>query len=381
MKRMLMILLCLALLSGCGAKQAGSLTSAASDVQPECAYTPAFYEAEWSADIAMVSNGSEIAAMAEADDKNYAGTLFRISADSDAVHMEEIADIRDYMEPALLGMDSDGSLWLSGVQNDACFLLHTDSTGNIQMQLNLNEQGDIYAVRSFACDDDYIYLTVECARESTLGIRDAYDALFVYTKAGEFVTSKYFETIKAETLGFLDVEEDWMDDLDTEDALPGELFAGQIKDNYRFVTLSNQTVGMLIERRAPIGTETYHILCTVTPGTLEVTPKFGYEVEVSETLVMNFPIPGAKTNYDLLVWESRGIYGVSMDAQEYVQVESWTELSTDDEPMSMDNLNQSAVGLSDGCLVFERYNGYTGKYSFAVLTPTAAADHSAADSQ
>ena len=371
MKRMLMTLLCLALLSGCGAKQAGSLTSAASDVQPECAYTPAFYEAEWSADIAMVSNGNEIAAMAEPDDKNYAGTLFRISADSDTVHMEEIADIGDYTEPALLGMDSDGSLWLSGVQNDACFLLHTDSTGNIQMQLNLNEQGDIYAVRSFACDDDYVYLTVECARESTLGIRDAYDALFVYTKAGEFVTSKYFENIKAETLGFLDVEEDWMDDLDTEDALPGELFAGQIKDNYRFVTLSNQAVGMLIERRAPIGTETYHILCTVTPGTLEVTPKFGYEVEVSETLVMNFPIAGAKTDYDLLVWESRGIYGVSMDAQEYVQVENWTALSTADEPMSMDNLNQSAVGLSDGRLVFERYNGYTGKYSFAVLTPAA----------
>ena len=346
MKRMLMILLCLALLSGCGAKQAGSLSSAVSDVQPERAYTPAFYETEWSADVAMVSNGSEIAAMAEPDDKNYAGTLFRISADSDAVHMEEIADIGDYTEPALLGMDSDGSLWLSGVQDDACFLLHTDSTGSIQMQLNLNEQGDIYAVRS-------------------------YDALFVYTKAGEFVTSKYFENIKAETLGFLDVEEDWMDDLDTEDALPGELFAGQIKDNYRFVTLSNQAVGMLIERRAPIGTETYHILCTVTPGTLEVTPKFGYEVEVSETLVMNFPISGAKTDYDLLVWESRGIYGVSMDAQEYVQVESWTALSTADEPMSMDNLNQSAVGLSDGRLVFERYNGYTGKYSFAILTPTA----------
>ena len=49
-----------------------------------------------------------------------------------------------------------------------------------------------------------------------------------------------------------------------------------------------------------------------------------------------------------------------MDAQEYVQVENWTALSTADEPMSMDNLNQSAVGLSDGRLVFERYNGYTG---------------------
>ena len=371
MKRILTILLCLVLLSGCGAKQAGSLSSAVSDVQPERAYTPAFYETEWSADVAMVSNGSEIFAMAEPDDKNYAGTLFRISANSDAVHMEEIASFPDYTEPSLLGVDSDGSLWLCGVQNDACFLLHTDLAGGSQMQLNLNEQGDIYAVRSFACDADYVYLTVECARESTLGIRDAYDALFVYRKTGEFVTSKYFEAIKAETLGFLDVEEDWMDDLDTEDALPGELFAGQIKDNYRFVTLSNQEAGLLIERRAPIGTETYHILCTVTPGTLDVAPKFGYEVEVSETLVMNFPIAGAKTDYDLLVWESRGIYGVNLDAQEYVPVESWTELSTDDEPMSMDNLNQSAVGLSDGRLVFERYNGYTGKYSFAVLTPTA----------
>ena len=371
MKRILTILVCLALLSGCGTKQGSALSSGAADVQRERVYSPAFYETELSADVTMVSNGSEIAAMAEPDDKNYAGTLFRISTDSAAFSMEEIANFSDYTEPALWGMDSDGSLWISGVQNDACFLLHTDPTGSIQMHLNLNEQGDIYAVRSFACDADYVYLTVECARKSTLGIRDAYDALFVYNKSGEFVTSKYFEEIKAETLGFLDVEEDWMDDLDTEDALPGELFAGQIKDNYRFVTLSNQEVGMLIERRAPIGTETYHILCTVAPGTLDVTPKFGYEVEVSETLVMNFPIPSAKTDYDLLVWESRGIYGVNMDAQEYVQLESWTELSTDDEPMSMDNLNQSAVGLSDGRLVFERYNGYTGKYSFAVLTPTA----------
>ena len=371
MKRILTILVCLVLLSGCGAKQGSALSSDASAVQRERTYSPAFFETELSADVTMVSNGSEIAAMAEPDDKNYAGKLFRISADSNTFSMEEITDFPDYAEPALWGMDSDGSLWLSGVQNDACFLLHTDSTGNIQIQLNLNEQGDIYAVRSFACDTEYVYLTVECARESTLGIRDAYDALFVYKKSGEFVTSKYFEEIKAETLGFLDVEEDWMDDLDTDDSLPGELFAGQIKDNYRFVTLSNQEVAMLIERRAPIGTETYHILCTVAPGTLNVTPKFGYEVEVSETLVMNFPIAGAKTDYDLLVWESRGIYGVNMDAQEYVQVESWTALSTDDEPMSMDNLNQSAVGLSDGRLIFERYNGYTGKYSFAILTPTA----------
>ncbi len=366
MKRILTILLCLALLSGCGTKQGSALSSGAADEQRERAYSPAFYETELSADVTMVSNGSEIAAMVEPDDKNYAGTLFRISVDSNAFSLKEIADFPDYTEPALLGMDSDGSIWLSVIQNDACFLLHTDSSGSIQMQRNLNEQGDIYAVRSFACDADYVYLTVECARESTLGIRDAYDALFVYNKSGEFVTSKYFEEIKAETLGFLDVEEDWMDDLDTEESLPDELFAGQIKDNYRFVTLSTQEVGMLIERRAPIGTETYHILCTVTPGTLNVTPKFGYEVEVSETLVMNFPIPGAKTDYDLLVWESRGIYGVNMDTQEYVQLESWTELSTDDEPMSMDNLNQSAVGLSDGRLVFERYNGYTDKYSFAV---------------
>lgn len=366
MKQILTILLCLALLSGCGTKQGSALSSGAADEQRERAYSPAFYETELSADVTMVSNGSEIAAMVEPDDKNYAGTLFRISVDSNAFSLKEIADFPDYTEPALLGMDSDGSIWLSGIQNDACFLLHIDSSGSIQMQQNLNEQGDIYAVRSFACDADYVYLTVECARESTLGIRDAYDALFVYNKSGEFVTSKYFEEIKAETLGFLDVEEDWMDDLDPEESLPDELFAGQIKDNYRFVTLSTQEVGMLIERRAPIGTETHHILCTVTPGTLNVTPKFGYEVEVSETLVMNFPIPGAKTDYDLLVWESRGIYGVNMDTQEYVQVESWTELSTDNEPLSMDNLNQSAVGLSDGRLVFERYNGYTDKYSFAV---------------
>ena len=98
--------------------------------------------------------------MAEPDDKNYAGKLFRISADSNTFSMEEITDFPDYAEPALWGMDSDGSLWLSGVQNDACFLLHTDSTGNIQIQLNLNEQGDIYAVRSFACDTEYVYLTV-----------------------------------------------------------------------------------------------------------------------------------------------------------------------------------------------------------------------------
>lgn len=378
MKRIFSIILCLAVLSGCGSKQNAAPASTASDPQEQCAYTAAFYETEQSADVTMLSNGSTIAAMAELDDKNYAGTLFQLSMDSTAVRMEEIASFPDYTEPVLLGVDSDGSFWICGEQNDACFLLHTDSVGTILMDLNLNAQGDIYAVRSFACDANYLYLTVECARESTLGIRDAYDALFVYTKAGEFVTSKYFEELKSETLGFLDVEEDWMDDLEAEEELPGELFAGQIKDRYQFISLANQEVGMLIERRAPIGTETYHILCTVTPGTLEVTPKFGYEVEVSETLVMNFPISGAGTNYDLLVWESRGIFGVDMDAQEYVLLQSWSALSTDEEPISMNNLNQSAVGLSDGRLVFERYNGYTGKYSFAVLTPTA--NNTAADS-
>lgn len=372
MKKLVISFICvvvLVLTMGCTSKEQ-TQGSIATQQQKEQTYSVAMCDALISADVTMVSNGSEIVAMAEADDKNYAGKLFRVSPGDNTISMEEIAAFPDYSEPAILGIDGDNSLWLCGDQDDACFLLHTDSSGKILMKMNLNEQGDIYAVRSFAYDNEYIYLTVECARETTLGIRNAYDALFVYTKDGDFITTKYFEEIKSETLGFLDVEEDWMDDLETEEELPGELFAGQIKDRYSFITLSNREVGLMIERRAPIGTETYHIICTVTPGTLMVEPQFGYEVEVSETLVMSFPICGVGTDYDLLVWEPKGIFGVDIDAQEYVLLQSWNDLSVPNGGLSVNNMNQSGVGLSNGQLVFECYDGYTDKYSFAMLLPS-----------
>lgn len=352
---------------GCTSSKHTQVSSAAQQKQN---YTVVMCDSLVSADISMVSNGSEIVAMADADDKNYAGTLFHLSVEDNTIKMDEFSSLPNYSDLILLGIEPDGSVWICGNKNDACFLLKTNSSGSILMDMNLNEQGDIYAVRSFACDNMYIYLTVECARESMLGIRNAYDALFVYTKSGEFITSKYFEELKSETLGFLDVEEDWMEDLETSEVLPGELFSGQIKDRYSFVSFSNQEVGLIIERRAPIGTETYHILCTMTPGTLDVTPKFSYEVAVSETLVISFPIPGVGTDYDLLVWEARGIFGVDIAAQNYVLLQSWNDLIVPNGELSINNLNQSAAGLSNGQLIFECYDGYTGKYSFALLLPS-----------
>jgi hypothetical protein len=66
--------------------------------------------------------------------------------------------------------------------------------------------------------------------------------------------------------------------------------------------------------------------------------------------------------------EPDGIFGVDLTQKDYQLIQAWDTLGGDAE-ISIDNLYQSAVGFSDGRLLFEFGNGYTHQYFFAVLTP------------
>jgi hypothetical protein len=362
------ILFALSLLTGCSSD--ASIPS--KQEEQEAMYDLSVYESSVPTAFSFVSNGTAAAAISMDGSVDYTGQIFDLDF-GETVDAVPALKFSDYTDVDLLGLDADGGYWVCGDANDECFLLHTDAQGELLLRVNLNEQGDIYAVRSFASDQQYIYLTVECAKESPLGVRGLYDALYVYTLEGEFVTSKYFEEIKEATIGYLDVEEDWMEDMEGLSAYPEELFGSQVKDRYQFVTLSDRQVGLIIERRSPIGTESYYIICTLEPGTLEVTPQFSYEVDVLATEAYNFPISGAGTDYDLLMWEPDGIFGVDLTQKDYQLIQPWDTLGGDVE-ISIDNLYQSAVGFSDGRLLFEFGNGYTHQYFFAVLTPQTAMD-------
>lgn len=311
--------------------------------------------------VSFVSNGKNAACISSDANINPKQAASISIDDNDKLAFQEIL-FPGIAELQLLGIGDEGSYWVCGIIDEQYHLIQTAKSGEYVLDVNLSEFGTVETVRSFACDERYIYVTAECYTDTLLGPINAYDALYVINMNGEMVSSCSREDITAATIGFLEEEEEWYEELETDEELPGQIFAPTVKDRQYFTELSNGDVCLVIERSAPIGTETYCIICKVKPGTLEVEPCFSYEVNILETIAYNFPIVGADIGFDLLFMDTEGILGINLDETVPDRVLKWEDIDDTTIKMSANNLAQSVVGISRSEMLFEIFDSSDNRY-------------------
>lgn len=262
--------------------------------------------------------------------------LYALTVEGDSISYQKFAeDPLDYA--SLLGMDGDGNAWISGFDDsDVACVQQVSPDGTVLLTLTFD--GPPY---SFTWDESYYYLLL-----------DDY-AFGVYDHHGNEVFKENISEYSSATLGYLgSIEEEWMEELDGRDGdvLYEMLFPAGPSDTFQLIRLRDGTPAMIIRRDAPIGDDTYDIICTIDQSDFSVTPVGYYPVDTYETDRVAILIESVDEPYDLMVAGLDGMFGVDITKGTTTPLLSWEDMSY---PMTNNapKFPHSAVATSVGILM------------------------------
>lgn len=314
--KLLSILLILCLLSGCGAPAASEQVSSVQEPSPlssvQLEVQGLFY---------IVSRGGKIIAMTYGQN-NTAPGFYTITTEPLACQWD--AALVAGMD-CLWDIDGTGGIWVSGHSSEGNGqALRLDDQGNVTLTCDFGPESSGYSgVFSFTWDTQYYYFLVSFDRISQDHPYEA--ALIVFDHQGTQVAQESLTAYSTATLGYLDVEADWMEDLEgrEDDALLKMLFPAGPTDSLQLTRLADGTPTLIVQRHAPIGDEVWDVVCPIDPADFSVTPQGAYPVPVRDGIVLDILVESAFPEYSLLVAQYQGLYGYSLPENELTLLADW----------------------------------------------------------
>lgn len=259
------------------------------------------------ANFEFASNRTQAAALCQYG-KEFDAGLYHISAKENILSYEKFGEV-PLTSPSLLGMDGDGCVWVSGFdeKNQGCV---TQINPQGEPLLSFTYSGPPY---SFTWDENYYYLLL-----------DDY-SLAIYTHDGSEVFKQDVKEYSVATLGYLDVEEEWMEELEGRegDPLYEFLFPAGPADTFQLTRLYDGTPTLIIRRDAPIGSETWDLICPIDTSSFTAAPVFAYEVQLWDTFRVSIPVESQNEAYDLMVVGLEGLSGISLDTGKETLLIHW----------------------------------------------------------
>lgn len=315
MKRISLILCMLLCLSGC--------------VQPKAApsgYTPAYsvstvpFEADIPSFYRIFGNGSLTLGVAVRNyDKGTSDTCYALECVSGSVTSSYLFAPEHLFWGTCLGIDGQNGIWYQGQDaQTSTHLVRYNTSGSELLNIDLGDQLPLDAVYAFSWDSDSYYFLAR-------GNDDAW--LIRFDPNGQELFRRSLAEYAKDTVGYLDVEEDWLEDLEGREGEPllEMLFPQGPVNQIGLLRFQDGSVGMMIRRQSPIDAEAYGIICTLEDNCSRAVPQYAYELETEYSICLCTYFESATPDYDLLVTSVHGLYGINLQKQDKTLLLTWED--------------------------------------------------------
>lgn len=353
MKKLILISLLLTVLVGCGTN---TLTAEETPVELTT-HTHTAYNTEMAREFLLYSNGSTVIGT-ELD--QLARTFYQVEFTESMPIYTELFTLNDLVGCSLVELDGENGIWVTFVLHDSRYISRFDFSGETLLTIDLGNSDTVHAVLSMAWDQEYYYFLMDMNRNA-IGSASPY-YIYGYDKNGEKAFEQPLFQISSATQGYLDVEDEWIEDLvgNGEDN-----FLQGITDSFKLTRLQDGSAALLIYREAPIGQETYVIICPIAGDPFSITPVFSFRAELYENFeLLAVPFVSTDPKYDLYFMTASGLDGIDLAANEPSTILRWEDIH-----YPINNRKENAASLPDGTLVLQDYDFSTKSYRFHLLTP------------
>lgn len=288
--------------------------------------------------------------------------FYRLSTDSAQPETSELFSL-DYNSAkneghALLGADGEDHLWVAYSSQTHWTALCFAPDGSILMEIPFGTRAETYNIESFAWDTQYYYFIVNMNQQVTGSLMNEH--LFVYDKSGQLVTQKPLYDLSAETQGYLPIEEEWIYELEgrEENELYKILFPSGSTDSFKLTRLPNGQVAILIYRNAPIGQDTYVIVCPLNPADFSTEAIAYFHADFSDyPELVCLPTTSALEEYELIFYTPDGLMGLSLGTGQYDLLVPWSEIG-----YAFNNRTETIATMEDGTILLMDRNHSSRKW-------------------
>lgn len=350
MKKLVLMLLLLFILVGC------SITSSTMDAAPIelITHDHTVYRTGMEREFLLYSNGSKVIGT-ELD--GLTRTFYEVEFTDSAPIYTKLFALNDLVGCSLVELDSENGIWVSYTFHDERYVSRFDFSGQNLMTIEFR---DAHNVLSMAWDETYYYFLMDISRNATGSGSPYY--IYGYDKNGEKVFEQPLFQISSDTQGYLDVEDEWMEDLEGNGE---DNFLHGATDSFKLTRLQDGSAALLIYREAPIGQETHVIICPIAMEPFSITPVFSFQAELYENFeLLAVPFVSTDPRYDLYFMTASGLDGIDLTADKPSTILHWADI---DYPIN--NRKENAASLRDGTLVLQNYDFSTKAHHFHLLTP------------
>ena len=322
MKRIIVWLLVLAVLTGCGGPKR---------MEPELdpVYDSRVYSLELpeAATYELAGNRKKIVAMpffnnGENGGGNVSGgtAIYTLEAAGTAVTGRLIAELEEPCQ--LLGMDPAGCVWIAPRAAGNSIVRQLDPESGTGLTIDLGAplwQGGVFG---FAADDSCCYFLCNFLSPDQ-------SRILIYDRQGEKLFDRELEEYCQGTLGYLPREAEWAEELEgrEDDRLLSMLFPEGPNDSVMLTSARDGSVLLTLIRKSPIDAERYCILCSIGED-FSLTPRMYYEVAADGGSPYGLPMPSPEDRYSVLSPQKDALCGVDLEAGTLTPLAGWAHLET-----------------------------------------------------
>ncbi len=356
MKRLCAIFLILCCLTGCGKK------AAAPDYTP--AYTSSTLAPPEDTPVFqyLYGNGRTVLGVVIG---NYEAetTFYLLEAQGENLSVTKQFSLDTLRWRVCLGLDDQDGIWVQGQDNaGAAHIQRFSLSGELLLDIDLGAEYPQWAVYGFSWDDEHYDFLVQ-------GYHDAW--LIQFDLEGQEVFRRSLNDYCSDTAGYLDREEDWMEELEGRegDRLLEMLYPDGPINHMNLFRFPDGSVGMMIRRQSPIDSEAYNILCTLEDGGKKAVPQISYELEEEHSVQLCGFFESEDPKYDLLITQFSGLYGLSLQNGTMELLISWSDAKCNVVDLSGNTKPTKADRGPNGELWFYEYDGIYDRCVVTRLTP------------
>lgn len=353
MKKTVLMLLLLFVLAGCSTSSSTPENSTAALTT----HTHTTYHTEIDGEFLLYSNGSTVMGTKL---NHLDRTFYQVEFSDTAPKYTELFTLKDLGGTSLVELDGENGIWVTYDFHDSRYISRFDFSGKTLLTIDFGSSDTAHAVLSMAWDEEYYYFLMDINRNSTGSASPYY--LFGYDKAGNKVFEQPLFQISSDTQGYLDVEEEWMEDLEDNGE---DNFLHGATDSFKLTRLQDGSAALLIYREAPIGQETYVIICPIMREPFSITPAFSFRAELYENFeLLAVPLASSDPRYDLFFMTASGLDGIDLAADAPCSILKWEDID-----YAINNRRENAAALPDGTLVLQDFDFGAQSHRYHLLTP------------
>ena len=353
MKKSILMLLLLMILVSCG-------TNTSAEAVPPVELTThnhTTYHTGMEHEFLLYSNSSTVIGT---ELNNLDRTFYQVEFTDSMPIYTELFTLTDLVGCSLVELDGENGIWVAYTFNDTRYLSRYDFSGTPHLTLDFGDSDTVHAVLSMAWDEDYYYFLMDTNRNYTGSASPYY--IYGYDKTGEKAFEQPLFQVSSDTQGYLDVEDEWMEDLEGNGQ---DNFLYGATDSFKLTRLQDGRAALLIYREAPIGQETYVIVCPIETDPLSIPPVFSFQADLYENFEpLAVPFVSTNPNYDLYFMTPSGLTGIDLEQGEQSMILHWEDI---DYPIN--NRRENAVSLPDGTLILQHYDFNSKSHLYHLLTP------------